>query len=151
MTGRSTSNISAEKLARTMTNLRRLTGLNYRHRLRVIMALALLTVAGSLTLEAGSSLPNLFPFFGFLGFSATTSSAGSVNLNGPFFQSLGSFPAGVHARSASWADFLHHGSGKSTDQWAMQRYWPHQRSDSARSGGELRTFITVRRQIFHRQ
>lgn len=34
-------------------------------------------------------LPNLFPFFNATGLSATYSSAGSVDLSGPFFQSLG--------------------------------------------------------------
>jgi cytochrome c peroxidase len=34
-------------------------------------------------------LPNLFPFLDFTGFSATNSATGSVDLSGPFFQSLG--------------------------------------------------------------
>src|SRR5579863_1319345 len=34
-------------------------------------------------------LRNLFPFINFTGFSGTYSSAGSVDLSGPFFQSLG--------------------------------------------------------------
>src|SRR5215467_6633845 len=34
-------------------------------------------------------LPNLFAFLDFTGFSATNSTTGSVDLSGPFFQSLG--------------------------------------------------------------
>ena len=49
---------------------------------------------GLVTLGTGSAiadvyLHNLFPFFNFNGFSGTYSSAGSVDLSGPFFQSLG--------------------------------------------------------------
>jgi hypothetical protein len=56
---------------------------------RIGLAVAALLLAGSTTLEAGFSLPNLFPFLDFSGFSATNSTTGSVNLGGPFFQSLG--------------------------------------------------------------
>lgn len=55
---------------------------------RIGVALAVLLMAGS-TLQAGFSLPNLFPFLDFTGFSATNSKTGSVSLGGPFFQSLG--------------------------------------------------------------
>jgi hypothetical protein len=56
---------------------------------RIGLALAALLVAGSTVLDAGSSLPNLFPFLDSTGFVATNSTTGSVNLSGPFFQSLG--------------------------------------------------------------
>jgi cytochrome c peroxidase len=56
---------------------------------RIGAALVVLLMAGSATLEAGFSLPNLFPFFDLSGFSATNSTTGSVSLSGPFFQSLG--------------------------------------------------------------
>jgi cytochrome c peroxidase len=52
-------------------------------------ALVVLLCAGSATLEADFSLPNLFPFLNRTGFSATYSATGSVDLSGPFFQSLG--------------------------------------------------------------
>ena len=57
--------------------------------LRIGAALVLLLCAGSATLEADFSLPNLFPFLNRTGFSATYSATGSVDLSGPFFQSLG--------------------------------------------------------------
>ncbi|HXY52185.1 MAG TPA: hypothetical protein VEI01_22245 [Terriglobales bacterium] len=56
---------------------------------RIGVAVAALLLAGSTTLEAGFSLPNLFPFLDFSGFSATNSTTRSVSLGGPFFQSLG--------------------------------------------------------------
>lgn len=48
-----------------------------------------LLLAASTALEAGFSLPNLFPFLDTAGFSATNSATGSIDLSGPFFQSLG--------------------------------------------------------------
>jgi hypothetical protein len=57
--------------------------------LRIGAALVLLLCAGTATLEADFSLPNLFPFPNSTGFSATYSATGSVDLSGPFFQSLG--------------------------------------------------------------
>ncbi len=58
-------------------------------KIRTWMALALLLAAASTAVDAGSSLPNLFPFLDFTGFSATNSTNGSLDLSGPFFQSLG--------------------------------------------------------------
>lgn len=51
-------------------------------------------VVGLVTIATGSAiadvyLRNLFPFLDFTGFSATYSNTGSVDLSGPFFQSLG--------------------------------------------------------------
>lgn len=54
-------------------------------RIGVVLA-ALLTATA---VEAGFSLPNLFPFLDPSGFSATNSATGSIDLSGPFFQSLG--------------------------------------------------------------
>jgi len=54
--------------------------------LRYLVALAILT-SGSVIADV--YLPNLFPFLDFTGFSATNSTTGSVDLSGPFFQSLG--------------------------------------------------------------
>ena len=51
---------------------------------RIGLAVAALLLAGSTALEAGFSLPNLFPFPDFSGFSATNSTTGSVSLSGPF-------------------------------------------------------------------
>jgi len=51
-----------------------------------IVALAILTGG---TAIADIYLPNLFPFLDFTGFSATNSTTGSVDISGPFFQSLG--------------------------------------------------------------
>ena len=56
---------------------------------RIGLALAALLLIGSTALDAGSSLPNLFPFLDGTGFSASNSTTGSINLSGPFFQSLG--------------------------------------------------------------
>jgi len=52
------------------------------------------SVLGLVILATGSAiadiyLPNLFPFLDLSGFSATNSTTGSVDLSGPFFQSLG--------------------------------------------------------------
>ena len=58
-------------------------------KIRTWMALALLLAVASTAVDAGSSLPNLFPFLDFTGFSATNSTTGSLDLSGPFFQSLG--------------------------------------------------------------
>jgi hypothetical protein len=54
----------------------------------------LLWVFGLLVVATGSAiadiyLPNLFPFLDFTGVSGTYSHTGSVDLSGPFFQSLG--------------------------------------------------------------
>jgi hypothetical protein len=58
-------------------------------RLRTVaIALALLLLTSS-AVYAGFSLPNLFPFVDGSGFSATNSTAGRLDLSGPFFQSLG--------------------------------------------------------------
>ena len=54
----------------------------------------LICIVGLVTIASGSAiadvyLRNLFPFVNFTGFSGTYSSTGSVDLSGPFFQSLG--------------------------------------------------------------
>lgn len=54
--------------------------------LRWVVVLALLT---GCTAIADIELPNLFPFLDFAGLSATNSTTGSIDLSGPFFQSLG--------------------------------------------------------------
>lgn len=51
-----------------------------------ILALSVLATGSAI---ADIYLPNLFPFFNATGLSATYSSTGSVDLSGPFFQSLG--------------------------------------------------------------
>jgi cytochrome c peroxidase len=53
-----------------------------------------LCLVGLVTIATGSAiadiyLPNLFPFLNFTGFAGTYSKTGSVDLSGPFFQSLG--------------------------------------------------------------
>jgi hypothetical protein len=53
-----------------------------------------LCLVGLVTIATGAAiadvyLPNLFPFLNFTGFSGTYSKTGSVDLSGPFFQSLG--------------------------------------------------------------
>ena len=54
--------------------------------LRSVVALGILT---SGTAIADIYLPNLLPFVDFTGFSATNSTTGSIDVSGPFFQSLG--------------------------------------------------------------
>ncbi len=60
-----------------------------RLRRRVVVTVAAIIMLGTGTAIADIYLPNLFPFFDFTGFSATNSTTGSVDLSGPFFQSLG--------------------------------------------------------------
>ncbi len=54
--------------------------------LRYLVALGILT-SGSIIADV--YLPNLLPFLNFTGFSATNSTTGSLDISGPFFQSLG--------------------------------------------------------------
>jgi len=54
--------------------------------LRWVVALGILTSGAAV---ADIYLPNLFPFLDLTGFSATNSTTGSVDISGPFFQSLG--------------------------------------------------------------
>jgi cytochrome c peroxidase len=54
----------------------------------VVCLVGLVTIASGAAI-ADVYLPNLFPFLNFTGFSATYSHTGSVDLSGPFFQSLG--------------------------------------------------------------
>ncbi len=54
--------------------------------LRWVLALGVLASGSAI---ADIYLPNLLPFLDFTGFSATNSTTGSVDLSGPFFQSLG--------------------------------------------------------------
>lgn len=61
-----------------------------RHPRRRILncAVAFLILAGGSAI-ADIYLPNLLPFLNFTGFSATNSTTGSLDVSGPFFQSLG--------------------------------------------------------------
>src|SRR6476646_4408363 len=59
-------------------------------RVRLYLSLALLSgLAAVLTADSESFLPNLFPFTNSNGILANASTAGKVDLTGPFFQSLG--------------------------------------------------------------
>ncbi len=58
-------------------------------RLRIVTCLVGLVVLAAGTAIADVYLRNLFPFLDFTGFSGTYSNTGSVDLSGPFFQSLG--------------------------------------------------------------
>jgi cytochrome c peroxidase len=58
-------------------------------RRRVIVFVGALVVLATGSAIADIYLPNLFPFLDLTGFSATNSTTGSVDLSGPFFQSLG--------------------------------------------------------------
>lgn len=60
-----------------------------RVRRRVVVSVAAIIILGAGTAIADIFVPNLFPFPDFTGFSATNSTTGSVDLSGPFFQSLG--------------------------------------------------------------
>jgi len=73
-------------MSRGLLRMPRLIG-NRSRALRIGLALGLFLFAGSAI--ADKYLPNLFPFFDFTGFSATNSTTGSIDLSGPFFQSLG--------------------------------------------------------------
>jgi hypothetical protein len=55
----------------------------------VIVSVVSLVVLATSSAIADVYLPNLFPFLNLSGFSATNSTTGSVDLSGPFFQSLG--------------------------------------------------------------
>jgi cytochrome c peroxidase len=61
-----------------------------RLRRRIVVCFLVLGILGTASAIADIYLPNLFPFLDFAGFSGTYSSTGSVDLSGPFFQSLGS-------------------------------------------------------------
>ena len=58
-------------------------------RRRVVVCFIALGILGTGTAIADIYLPNLFPFLDFTGLSGTYSKTGSVDLSGPFFQSLG--------------------------------------------------------------
>jgi hypothetical protein len=62
---------------------------NARLRRRVIFSIVILMVIATGSAIADIYLPNLFPFLDPTGLSGTYSSSGSVDLSGPFFQSLG--------------------------------------------------------------
>jgi cytochrome c peroxidase len=55
----------------------------------MLLGVVLFTLGAAASLAAGIYLPKLFPFLDFTGFSGTYSNTGSVDLTGPFFQSLG--------------------------------------------------------------
>ena len=56
---------------------------------RIPVCVVALMIIATGTAIADVYLPNLFPFLDFTGFSGTYSNTGSVDLSGPFFQSLG--------------------------------------------------------------
>ncbi len=58
-------------------------------RRRIVVCFLALGILGTGTAIADIYLPNLFPFLDFTGLSGTYSKTGSVDLSGPFFQSLG--------------------------------------------------------------
>ena len=60
-----------------------------RPRKRILRWVVALGILASGTAIADIYLPNLFPFLDLTGLSATNSTAGSVDLSSPFFQSLG--------------------------------------------------------------
>lgn len=60
-----------------------------RTRGRVLICIGVLVLLATGTAVADVFLPNLFPFLDLTGFSATNSTTNSVDLSGPFFQSLG--------------------------------------------------------------
>jgi cytochrome c peroxidase len=62
---------------------------NARLRRRVIFSIVILMVIATGSAIADIYLPNLFPFLDPTGLSGTYGSSGSVDLSGPFFQSLG--------------------------------------------------------------
>jgi len=77
--------------ARAIRGLRRLTSWFWSaspRRRAFHCVLAFVALSGG-TAIADIFLPNLFPFLNLAGFSATNSTTGSVDLSGPFFQSLG--------------------------------------------------------------
>lgn len=88
--------------------------------------LLVMVAAGSLTADV--YLPNLFPFLDLTGFSATNSTTGSVDLSGPFFQTLGtngrtcgtchaaSDGFGLSAADAQFRYFITHGKDPLFDQ-----------------------------------
>lgn len=61
----------------------------HRLRRRVVVSVAAIMILGAGTAIADIYLPNLLPFLDPTGFVATNSTTGSVDLSGPFFQSLG--------------------------------------------------------------
>jgi len=63
--------------------------LSGRPRKRVHICAAILVVIAAGSAVADIYLPNLFPFLDSSGFSGTYSQTGSIDLSGPFFQSLG--------------------------------------------------------------
>src|SRR5579862_6319331 len=74
-------------IGRALQQLNAWDGSTRRRRMAVCVVALVIFAAGSAI--ADIYLPNLFPFLNFTGWSATNSTSGSVNLSGPFFQSLG--------------------------------------------------------------
>lgn len=56
---------------------------------RIVVCVVALVIVATGSAIADVYLPNLFPFLDFTGLSGTYSNTGSVDLSGPFFQSLG--------------------------------------------------------------
>jgi cytochrome c peroxidase len=111
------------RIQRKMANSRRLISwcwVGEPRRLFAVCALALVIVATGSAI-ADIYLPNLLPFLDLTGFSATNSTTGSVDLSGPFFQSLGtngrtcgtchapSDAFGLSAADAQFRYFITHG------------------------------------------
>ncbi len=90
-------------------------------RMRIVICAVALVIIASGTAIADIYLPNLFPFLDLTGFSATNSTTRSVDLSGPFFQSLGtngrtcgtchepSDAFGLSAADAQFRYFITHG------------------------------------------
>ena len=77
---------------RTVSFLRRVSQhlhASVRGRRRIVVCLVGVVILGAGSAIADVYLRNLFPFLDFTGFSGTYSNTGSVDLSGPFFQSLG--------------------------------------------------------------
>jgi cytochrome c peroxidase len=58
-------------------------------RKRIVLCVLAVIILGAGSAIADIYLPNLFPFLDLTGFSSTNSTTGSIDLSGPFFQSLG--------------------------------------------------------------
>jgi cytochrome c peroxidase len=82
MSDKPRTDYSFSKLGQQFCGLTRL-------RRRIIICVAALALLATGSAIADIYLPNLFPFLDLTGFSATNSTTGSLDLSGPFFQSLG--------------------------------------------------------------
>lgn len=58
-------------------------------RKRIVLCVPAVAILGTGSAIADIDIPNLFPFLDLTGFSSTDSTTGSIDVSGPFFQSLG--------------------------------------------------------------